>query len=67
MSRPTLRILRILPALLVPLALACASPMAPAPAASRLTTPSAGATHDDLTPSDSTCRSGYMVTQGKTC
>jgi len=67
MSRPTLRVLRILPALLVPAALACASPTAPTPAASRLTTPSAGAAHDDLTPPDTTCRSGYPVSQGHTC
>lgn len=67
MSRPALR---ILPALLVLSAFACASPTAPAPARTRtLAAPGAGASLDDITPppTDTTCRSGYIVTQGHTC
>ena len=66
MSRPTLRVLSAL-ALLS--AAACASPTAPAPTRSRLGAPTPGASFDDIAPppTDSTCRSGYIVTQGKTC
>jgi hypothetical protein len=61
-------ILRVLPALLVLSALACASPTAPAPVQSHLTTPAAGASFDDITPpADTTCRSGYNVGQARTC
>jgi len=65
MSRPKLRVLS---ALLV-LAAACASPTAPAPTRTQLRTPGAGASFDDITPppTDSTCRSGYINAQGKTC
>lgn len=68
MSRPTLR--RILSALLVVSATACASPTAPAPARTRpLPGPGHGASFDDTTPppADSTCRSGYIMGQGFTC
>jgi hypothetical protein len=67
MSRPTLRVLS---ALLVLSAAACASPTAPAPARARtISAPAAGASFDDVTPPpvDSTCRSGYMTGQGYTC
>ena len=67
MSRPTLRILS---ALVVLSAAACASPTAPAPAGTRtLAAPATGASFDDVTPppTDSTCRSGYMSGQGRTC
>ena len=66
MSRPTLR---VLPALLVLSALACASPTAPTGGQARLNAPGAGASFDDITPPDSstTCRSGYMDPQGHTC
>lgn len=66
MSRPTLRILF---ALLVVSAVACASPTAPAPNRTQLITPGVGASFDDITPppTDSTCRSGYISAQGKTC
>jgi hypothetical protein len=61
-------ILRVLPALLVLSALACASPTAPAPVQSHLSTPTAGASFDEITPpADTTCRSGYIVTQGHSC
>lgn len=65
MLRPALRALS---ALLVLSALACASPTAPSPVRTRtLAAPGAGASFDDVTPPDTTCRSGYIVTQGKTC
>jgi hypothetical protein len=65
MSRPALRILS---ALLVLSAAACASPTAPAPARTRsLSAPAGGASFDDITPVDSTCRTGYNTGQGKTC
>jgi hypothetical protein len=67
MSRPTMRILS---ALLVLSAAACASPTAPVPARTRaLSAPGIGASFDDVTPTptDSTCRSGYMNGQGYTC
>ena len=65
MSRPTLRVLS---ALLVLSAAACASPTAPAPTRTRtLSAPGAGASFDDIAPVDTTCRSGYIVTQGHTC
>lgn len=65
MSRPALR---FLPALLVLSAFACASPTAPAPARTRaLATPGAGTSFDDITPVDTTCKSGYNVGQAKTC
>lgn len=68
MSRPTL--LRILSALLVVSATACASPTAPAPARTpHISAPGAGASFDDVAPppADSTCRSGYIMGQGFTC
>jgi hypothetical protein len=67
MSRPTLRVLS---ALLVLSAAACASPTAPPPVRPRaLSAPAVGASFDDITPPpiDSTCRSGYMSGQGYTC
>jgi hypothetical protein len=65
MSRPTLRVLS---ALLVLSAAACASPTAPAPSRTQLKAPGAGASFDDIAPpTDTTCRSGYMNGQGKTC
>jgi hypothetical protein len=65
MSRPTLRVLS---ALLVLSAVACASPTAPAPTRTQFRTPGAGASFDDIAPpTDSTCRSGYISAQGKTC
>ena len=61
--------LRVLSALLVLSAAACASPTAPTKNRSRLVAPGAGASFDDVTPppTDTTCRSGYMTGQGKTC
>ena len=61
--------LRVLSALLVLSAAACASPTAPAPRRTQLRAPGAGASFDDVTPppTDTTCRSGYMNGQGKTC
>lgn len=65
MSRPTLRVLS---ALLVLSAAACANPAAPAPSRTQFTTPNVGASFDDITPpTDTTCRSGYNVGQAKTC
>ena len=66
MSRPTLRILSALVALC---AAACASPTAPAPSRPRFVSPRTEAAFDDVTPSDSTttCRSGYIDPQGRTC
>jgi hypothetical protein len=65
MSRPALRVLS---ALLVLSAAACATPTAPAPGRTQLRTPGAGASFDDITPpTDTTCRSGYPVSQGHTC
>ena len=61
-------ILRVLPALLVLSALACATPTAPTPSSARINSPAIGASFDDLMPpSDTTCRSGYIVTQGHSC
>jgi hypothetical protein len=65
MSRPTLRVLS---ALLVLAAAACASPTAPSPRRSQLEVPASGPSFDDIIPpTDTTCRSGYMNGQGKTC
>jgi hypothetical protein len=64
MLRPALRVLS---ALLVLAAVACTSPTAPAPTHSRLRAAAPEASFDDITPTDTTCRSGYIVTQGKTC
>lgn len=66
MSRPTLRILS---ALLVLSAAACASPTSPTAGRSQFGTPRAGAAFDDVTPPDTTttCRSGYIDPQGRTC
>jgi hypothetical protein len=65
MLRPTLRILS---ALLVLSALACVSPTAPSPArANAISAPATGASFDDITPVDTTCRTDYNVGQGKTC
>lgn len=67
MSRSSLRILS---ALLVLSIAACASPTAPAPSHARtLSAPGTGARFDDVSvsPTDSTCRSGYMSGQGYTC
>jgi hypothetical protein len=64
MSRSIPRVFAALFALSV---VACASPTAPAPARSQLSTPTAGASFDDLVPTDTTCRSGYNVGQAKTC
>jgi hypothetical protein len=65
MSRPTLRVLS---ALLVLSAAACASPTAPARERARtISAPAAGASFDDVTPTDTTCRSGYMNGQGYSC
>lgn len=58
--------LRVLSTLLAFSALACSSPTDPTPPRSRLTTPSAGASFDEATP-DTTCRSGYINPQGRTC
>ena len=66
MSRPALRILC---ALLALSAAACASPTAPTPYRARFVTPRAEAAFDDVTTTDSTttCRSGYIDPQGRTC
>lgn len=65
MSRPTLRVLS---ALLVLSAAACASPTAPASARTNaISAPATGASFDDITPVDTTCRTGYNTGQGKTC
>ena len=65
MSRPALRVLS---ALLVLSAAACASPTATAPSGTQLKAPGAGASFDDIAPpTDTTCRSGYNVGQAKTC
>ena len=66
MSHPALRILS---ALLVLSAAACASPTVPAPNRGRLLAPRSGPAFDDVTPIDSTttCRSGYIDPQGRTC
>ena len=65
MSRPTLRVLS---ALLVLSVAACASsPTAPAPNHPQLRAPGTAASFDDIIPTDTTCRSGYMNGQGKTC
>lgn len=66
MSRPALQILS---ALLVLSAAACASPTAPTPSHARFGTSRVEATFDDVTPTDSTttCRSGYIDPQGRTC
>jgi len=63
MSRPTFR---VLPALLVLSAVACAGPTAPVPARPQLIAPTSGASFDDVAP-DTTCRSGYINAQGRTC
>ncbi len=60
-------ILRVLPVLFVFSAAACASPTAPVPAPSHLLAPAGGASLDDIVPVDTTCKSGYLVGQGKTC
>ena len=65
MSRSTLRVLS---AMLAVSAAACASPTNPTSSDTHsLSVP--GASFDDITPppTDSTCRSGYIVTQGRTC
>ena len=67
MSRPTLRVLS---ALFVLSAAACASPTAPPSSHARtLSAPGTGASLDDVTPppTDTTCRSGYMTAQGWVC
>jgi hypothetical protein len=67
MSRPSLRVLS---ALLVLSVTACASPTAPPPSRTRtLSAPGTGARFDDASDAlaDSTCRSGYMSGQGRTC
>ncbi len=63
------RTLRVLSALLVLSAVACANPTAPGSARTRLAAPAAGASLDSFLPIDSTgaCRSGYMDPQGRTC
>lgn len=57
---------RLLSALFLVSAVACASPTAPAPVRSHVTAPSVGTSFDDV-PVDSTCRSGYNVANGKAC
>lgn len=64
MLRPTPRILS---ALLVLSAAACANSTAPTPTHPQLTSPAAGASFDDIIQTDTTCRSGYNVGQAKTC
>lgn len=63
MSRPTFRVLS---ALLVLSAVACTNPTAPAPARTRLIAPTSNASFDEVSP-DTTCRSGYINAQGRTC
>lgn len=66
MSRPALRILS---ALLALSATACASPTAPTPKSAHFIAPRVEAAFDNVTPTDSTttCRSGYIDPQGRTC
>ena len=60
-------ILRVLPGALVLSALACASPTAPTATRPQSLAPGIGASFDDATPTDTTCRSGYITAQGYTC
>jgi hypothetical protein len=66
MSGPALRVLS---ALLVLAAVGCASPTAPTLSRRPLDIPAVGAAFDEIvpTPTDTTCRSGYMNGQGYTC
>lgn len=65
MLRPTLRCLSALIAIST---LACAGPTAPVAARPQVTVPIPSASFDDITPpTDTTCRSGYINGQGRTC